>query len=62
MGDVLADAVGGLGVAARPERALVQPLDRRRIVAGLGQDRYRKFVHGLPTGNGGFLNLRGCGD
>jgi hypothetical protein len=31
MGDLLAQAIRGLGVAAGPERALVQPVDRRRI-------------------------------
>src|SRR5580692_4728983 len=45
MRHLLAQAVGGFGVAAGPKRALVQAVDRRRIVVGLGQDGERQIVH-----------------
>ena len=38
MADLLADAVGGARIAARPERALMQALDRSRILGLFGQD------------------------
>src|SRR5579862_1943105 len=42
---LLAQAIRGLGVAAGPERALVQAVDRRRVLGGLGQDGERQIVH-----------------
>ena len=42
---LLAQAVGGFGVAARTEGALVEAIDRRRVVCGLGKDGERNVVH-----------------
>src|SRR5580704_13389419 len=42
---LLAQAVGGFGVAAGPKRALVEAVDRRRVGGGLGQDGERQIVH-----------------
>src|SRR5262249_20222214 len=43
----LADAIGGLGVAARPEGALMQPLDGERIARGFRPDGEGKIGHRL---------------
>src|SRR5262249_4630578 len=43
--EVLANAVGGLGEAAGAERALMQTLDRGRIVRRLRQDREGNIAH-----------------
>src|SRR6202045_398115 len=45
MRHLLAQAIGGFGVAAGAERALVQAIDRRRVGGGLGQDGERQIVH-----------------
>jgi hypothetical protein len=45
MRTALADAVGGFGVAPRAERALVQPLDRVRVVGRLGTNGQGKIAH-----------------
>src|ERR1700722_2288085 len=45
MRHLLAQAIGGFGVAAGAERALVQAVDRRRVGGGLGQDGERQIVH-----------------
>src|SRR5262249_19426706 len=41
----LADAIGGFGVASRSEGALVQPLDRVRVVGRLRQNGEGKAAH-----------------
>src|SRR6185436_3373491 len=45
MRQLLADAIGGARIAARPERALVQALDRRRVLRLFGQDGEGKVGH-----------------
>src|SRR6185295_16226239 len=44
--DLLADAIGGARIAAGTESALVQPLDRLRVVRSFGQDGDRQIGHG----------------
>ena len=46
MSDLLAQPIGGLGMAAGPERALMQALDRDRVVALFRQDAERDVGHG----------------
>ena len=43
--DALADAIGGAGIAAGAEGALMQPLDRQRVVCGFRQDGDGKVGH-----------------
>src|SRR5262249_43902893 len=43
----LADAIGGLGIAAGAEGALMQPLDGERIARGFGPDSEGKIGHRL---------------
>ncbi len=45
VGDLLAQTIGRFGIAARPERAFVQPLDRRSVARRLGNDGERNIVH-----------------
>ena len=47
MRGALANAVGRLGEAAGTEGALVEALDRERIVGGFRRDRDGGFAHGL---------------
>ena len=45
MGDLFPDAVGGARIAPGTERALVQAVDRLRVLRGFGQDGQGKIAH-----------------
>ena len=44
-GRALANPESGARITPRPEGALVQPLDRQRVVGGLRQNCQREFAH-----------------